>query len=262
MRRLLPDGRLTTDIESYVAMWTDLAAPLCNATGWTLLAYDPGFRFDNKGQSVCLSTQDVRDIVRALNAPLAVLDSGIRWVRIPAGSVMTQDRRVLTVERDFELAATLTTQTQYEQVMGNNPSRFQGAEHPVERVSAFDADNFAEKIGARLPTEVEWEYACLAGKSDDPYGLLEDVAWHRKNSANQTHPVGLKRPNAWGLYDMLGNVWEWTSTEEDDLRVNRGGGWSSYDAALVRAAVRNGLGPSFRSSILGFRCARDKGKDK
>lgn len=180
----------------------------------------------------------------------------IQWVRIPAGSVTTQDGRVLTVEKDFELAANPTTQAQYEAVMGVNPSHFKGPDRPVEMVSATEADAFAQKIGARLPTETEWEYALLAGNPADPYGPIEDIAWCWENSNKQTHVVGLKKPNAWGLYDMLGNVWEWTSSVEGQQRVFRGGSWYSV-ASWLRGAYRDWYVPWYRFDYLGFRCARD-----
>ena len=114
----------------------------------------------------------------------------------------------------------VVTQEQYEKVMGANPSHFKGAKNPVEKVSWDDAQDFCKKLSAtsgktvRLPTEAEWEYACRAGSTtaycfgDSENGLAE-YAWYSSNSDGKTHPVGEKKPNAWGLYDMHGNVWEW-----------------------------------------------------
>lgn len=207
------------------------------------------------------STPEAREAYTAaqlrIDAALAeVTDAAtIRWVKIPAGSVTTADGRVLTVEHEFELAATPTTQAQYESVVGENPSYFRGPDLPVESVTAFDADAFAAKIGARLPTAIEWEYAALAGARSDPYGPVSEIAWCYENSGNQTRPVGTKKPNAWGLHDMLGNVWEWTATVDAGIRVVRGGGWF-YNAARLRASSRGGYGPGVRSNSLGFRCAR------
>ncbi len=199
--------------------------------------------------------QDLEVLLADAQVELRSTDAGIKWITIPAGSVTTQDGRVLTVKRPFQLATTPTTQAQYEAVMHENPSHFRGATLPVERVSEHDADAFAAKIGARLPTGLEWEYAALAGTSTDPYGPIEEVAWCWKNSNGRTHPVGTKLPNAWGLYDMLGNVWEWTAAEERAARVYLGGSW--YDvAAWLRASYRSWSDPGDRFNDLGFRCAR------
>ncbi len=216
----------------------------------------------------CPTTQEGMDVIGAvrdrIDAALAQREpkgTTIKWIRIPAGSITTQDGRVLTVEKDFELAATPTTQHQYESVMGSNPSHFKGAQRPVECVSAHDADAFASKIGARLPTEIEWEYALLAGNTADPYDLIEEIAWCHENSGGETHDVGQKLPNAWSLYDMLGNVWEWTSSEQEQMRVNRGGSWGD-SASWLRGANRIWNGPGYQSVIRGFRCGRDIGGTK
>ncbi len=114
------------------------------------------------------------------------------------------------------------TQEQWEAVMGSNPSRFKANRNPVEQVSWNACQEFVKKLTAvskekepfRLPTEAEWEYACRAGSAGkycfgDAENLMTDYAWHVGNAANTVHPVGEKKPNAWGLYDMHGNVWEW-----------------------------------------------------
>src|SRR5437667_5221339 len=108
------------------------------------------------------------------------------------------------------------TQAQWESVMERNPSRFRGADRPVEQVSWNDVQQFLQKLNARgdgyryrLPAEAEWEYAARAGTSGPYAGNLDAMAWYEQNSGKQTHPVGQKQPNAWGLYDMHGNVWEW-----------------------------------------------------
>jgi len=124
----------------------------------------------------------------------------------------------------------------------------------------------------RLPTEAEWEYACRAGTTGARYGKLGEVAWYEDNSDGETHRVGTKAPNAWGLYDMLGNVWEWcqdwhgsypsgpvtdpTGPSTGSYRVYRGGSWD-FDAGGVRAAYRGGDSPGYRNGYLGFRVARD-----
>ena len=171
---------------------------------------------------------------------------------------------------------TEVTQAQWEALMGANPSEFTGANNPVENVSWDDCQEFLLKLNAlpsvkasgltfRLPTEEEWEAACRAGATGD-YCLLADgteitkdtlgqVAWFDDNADGKTHPVGQKKPNAFGLYDMHGNVWEWTSTADGGIRVDRGGGW--YDSARIcESSDRYGCSPDGRRGDLGFRlCA-------
>lgn len=210
----------------------------------------------------------------------------------------------VTLTNDFYLSKTEVTQKQYYLVMGNNPSHFQSEKlgyrsenNPVEEVSWFNAIKFANALsvkeglpkcysdngdviggrtvydckGYRLPTEAEWEYAARAGTKGARYGELEDIAWYRDNSGNKTHPVGEKEPNAFGLYDMLGNVWErchdWngdypggpqTNPEGSSwgqARVKRGGS-SKRGADFVRAANRYRDGPSDENDLFGFRLAR------
>ena len=170
----------------------------------------------------------------------------------------------------FSIGIHEVTQSQYEAVMGINPSASKVPNEPVENVSWDDAVAFCAKLSAlpaelaagrvyRLPTEAEWEYACRAGTTTE-YSFGDDAkdlgkyAWFDDNSGQTTHAVGEKRPNAWGLYDMHGNVWEWCSDEEGSRRVYRGGGWYR-GAALCRTASRSRSGPSFRSNFIGFRLA-------
>ena len=108
------------------------------------------------------------------------------------------------------------TQAEWEAMMMNNPNHFKGATLPVDDVSWEDAQKFIDKLNNiyssyqyRLPTEAEWEYACRAGSTGDYAGDLDNMGWYWKNSDSKTHPVGQKQPNAWGLYDMHGNVYEW-----------------------------------------------------
>ena len=178
------------------------------------------------------------------------------------------------------------TQAQYEAVTGRNPSRFRGEpENPVERVSWLNAAAFCNGLsksdslplfyvfrglsevhavggpGYRLPTEAEWEYSCRAGTQTryycgDDIERLGEYAWYAANSGGQTRPVQRNRPNAWGLYDMHGNVWEWCEDFLDETyRVMRGGSWLD-GPPLLRAACRCGRGPYDQVSILGFRVAR------
>jgi formylglycine-generating enzyme required for sulfatase activity len=187
----------------------------------------------------------------------------------------------VTLTRPFWLAKTVVTQSQWEAVMGSNPSEFRGAEMPVENVSWEDAQSYIAKLNEKrvlpegwkfaLPTEAQWEYACRAGEKG-PYsgGALDEVAWYCDNSGGRTHEVAQKKPNAWGLHDMHGNVWEWCADwledaplmggidpagpSSGDYRVFRGGSWS-FDASYCRAARRNGDRPGLRLYLLGFRPA-------
>ena len=174
------------------------------------------------------------------------------------------------------------TQSQWEAIMGNNPSTFKAPNNPVERVSWDDCQEFLEKLNAlptvkesgltfRLPTEKEWEHACRAGATGDYCKLadgtevtektLKQVAWFDLNAKGKTHPVGLKKPNAFGLYDMHGNVWEWTLTLDDSIpvapgvRVYRGGSWF-HSANNCESSYHNGTEPFVGNFFLGFRlCA-------
>lgn len=130
--------------------------------------------------------------------------------------------------------------------------RLRGDDEGVEWVASAD--------GYRLPTEAEWEHARRAGTTDARYGPLDEIAWHRGNSHEQIHNVGSKQPNAWGLYDMLGNVWEWCWDVYDaevygTYRVLRGGGWFD-ERWSCRASVRRRSHPTFQIDDVGFRIAR------
>ena len=129
----------------------------------------------------------------------------------------------VTIKKPFYMGKYEVTQKQWQAVMGGNPSRFKGPQNPVENVSWDDCQTFLQKLNEKLPasgakfslpTEAQWEYACRAGGTGkfcygDAEGSLGEYAWFAGNSGSKTHPVGEKKPNAWGLYDMHGNVWEW-----------------------------------------------------
>ena len=178
------------------------------------------------------------------------------------------------------MTKTLVTQNQWISIMGKNISFSIGENLPVEMISWNDAQKFLEKLNAKigntdggqmvLPTEAQWEYASRAGELG-PFsgGTIDEVAWYTDNGDDETHPVGLKKPNAWGLHDMHGNVLEWCADWYDDSlsggtdpsgpssgvdRVRRGGSWYS-SAARCRAAHRFWFTPVIRSSYLGFRPA-------
>ncbi len=232
---------------------------------------------------------------------------GMTFVRIAAGSFLmgTSDEEIealikrypdthlgwfederpqhsVTISEPFWMGTHPVTQVQWEAVMGDNPSRFKGdLSRPVEQVSWDDVQQFLERLSASdgrtytLPSEAQWEYTCRAGSSGaycfgDDVSQLGDYAWYQENSGHRTHPVGKKQANAWGLYDMHGNVWEWcqdfygdylASAAQDPsgpdagaFRVIRGGGWDD-PALLARAACRYAVGPAYRDDGLGFRCS-------
>jgi formylglycine-generating enzyme required for sulfatase activity len=224
--------------------------------------------------------------------------SGATFVLIPAGTFMMgspddekgrdkdeSPQHQVTISRPFYMQTTEVTQGQWQKVMGNNPSHFGncGDNCPVELVSWNDAQEFIRKLNDmegtdkyRLPTEAEWEYAARAGTTtryyagDSENDLLK-TGWYVLNSGGKTRPVGKKPPNAWGLYDMLGNVWEWCQDwlgnypsgsvvdpegpSSGFQRVWRGGGWSGYSAGS-RTANRFKGRPEQRVFITGFRLAR------
>ena len=174
----------------------------------------------------------------------------------------------------FYMDKTEVTQAEYRKVMGKNPSHFSGCDDcPVESVSWHDANAYAKKVGKRLPTEAEWEYAARGGNKSKGYTYsgsndLDAVGWYDNNSGSKSHPVAQKQPNELGLYDMSGNVWEWcwdwygdysSSSQTDpqgsnsgEYRVLRGGDWYGLDY-YCRVANRSGDLPSYRNDSSGFR---------
>ena len=203
------------------------------------------------------------------------------------------------ISRSFYLGMYLVTQAEYEQVMGVNPSSFSAkgkdaakvsgndaSRHPVETVSWDDAAQFCQRLSAlpkersarrayRLPTEAEWEYACRAGSTGqwtcgDDEAKLGEYAWCKDNAGGMTHPADEKKPNAWGLYDMHGSLWEWCLDWYDkdyyrrspgidpvgppsgSERVNRGGTWRNT-AWYARSAFRSSNGPGARYPYVGLR---------
>ncbi|MFZ4635725.1 MAG: SUMF1/EgtB/PvdO family nonheme iron enzyme [Saprospiraceae bacterium] len=185
---------------------------------------------------------------------------------------------------DFEIAKYPVTQQLWQDIMGTNPSHFKGDLLPVEQVNWHDCQEFLKKLNARfpgnnyrLPTEAEWEYAARGGEkgAKDHFiyagsNDLDEVGWYDANSGSKTHPVGGKKPNQLGLYDMSGNVWEWcadwygdypsgpvsnpTGPAEGSVRVLRGGSWSLY-AGNCRVSCRHYRGPGHRYGNYGFRVA-------
>lgn len=214
-------------------------------------------------------------------------------VDIPKGRIELRDDRTRekwTVEIEpFLLLRFPVTQDLYFEITGENPSTFKGDLLPVETVSFKDAVIFCNKLSAqhdltpcylieeeneeiifeqsangfRLPTEAEWEYACKAGTPGIRYGALDLIAWYKENSENKTHEVGQKIPNPWGLYDMLGNVWEWCSDLYDtevygSYRIFRGGGFYDVERSVMATTRRRSHPLKFKIDDLGFRIAKNK----
>ena len=233
----------------------------------------------------------------------------LTYVWIPAGSFLMgcspsdkecfddeKPAHTVTISKGFWMGQTEVTQSAYKSITGATPSRFKGPQLPVETVSWDEARSYCRSVGMRLPTEAEWEYAARAGNTDARYGDLDAISWYSGNSGpqyvdggalyksdpknyeeiliakgNQTHAVGQKQPNAWKLYDTVGNVWEWTAdwydkgyfaqSESRDptgpgqgtQRTVRGGAWDD-DARNNRVTNRYSLTPDGRNFYTGFRC--------
>ena len=165
-------------------------------------------------------------------------------------------REVTTI--GFWMGQTEVTQAAYQKVMGSNPSKFKGENLPVENVTWTEAVRYCDAVGLRLPTEGEWEYAARSGTTGARYGELDAIAWHEGNSGGRTHEVKGKQANAFGLYDILGNVSEWTGDWYEfhlstEIKALRGGSWDR-DPRNARASNRGGIVGVVRSSEFGFRC--------
>ena len=231
----------------------------------------------------------LESITNSIGMKLVLIPAGTFTMGSPVGEVgriSSEMQHEVTLSKSYYLGAFEVTQNEYERVMGNNPSKSKGAKNPVEMVSWDEAVSFCKKLSEmpmekaagreyRLPTEAEWEYACRAGSTTsysfgDTAESLGEYAWIFENAGKGTHPVGEKKPNRWGLYDMHGNVWEWcqdwygpypsgASTDpkgpsRGTYRVRRGGSWD-YVAAYCRTAIRYADDPTFRSNFIGFRVA-------
>ena len=207
------------------------------------------------------------------------------------GSERNEQQFEVTLSKGFWIQQTELTQTQYEALMGVNPSHFRGDSNPVESVNYSDANEFCRRLGElppeknsgnlyRLPTEAEWEYACRAGSTSsfcfgDDESMLEEYGWYTMNATRTTHLVGGKKPNAWGLHDMHGNVGEWCSDfysaypsgpqtdphgpESGGDIVVRGGGWF-FVPQNARSAHRDAYPKGARYVGLGFRLVADPSK--
>lgn len=216
-----------------------------------------------------------------------------QMVEIPSGEIELRDDRTkqkwIVQVNPFLLGKFPVTQELYFDITKEEPSTIKGNKYPVETITWKDAVIFCNKLsiqtglnpcyefsdeneeitfdktanGFRLPTEGEWEYACKAGKSGVRYGELNKIAWYKDNSSMTSHIVGQKEPNSWGLYDMLGNVWEWCSDIYDETvygsyRIFRGGGWADEERSVMATTRRRSHPLKFKIDDLGFRIARNQ----
>lgn len=214
---------------------------------------------------------------------------GMRLAQIPAGEFVMgspageagrendETQHAVRISKPFQMSVTEITQAQWTAVMGKRQGAFEGTDRPVESVSWKDAVLFCERLSKlenrtyRLPTEAEWEYACRGGTSARAAsgGELADLAWHDDNADDATHAVGGRKPNAWGLHDMRGNVAEWcadfyaatvptearsdpTGPKDGNARIIRGGSFASF-ARGCRCAARSSMPESYALKFVGFR---------
>ncbi|MFO0957205.1 MAG: family 16 glycoside hydrolase [Isosphaeraceae bacterium] len=250
-----------------------------------------------------------KSVTNAIGMKLILIEPGEFDMGAPpsdrAAGAAEKPRHKVKITRAFYLGETEVTRAQYRKLRDKDPSKFRDDDNlPVEQVTWFEAASYCNALsvrdklepyyliegnrvttqgrlseGYRLPTEAEWEYACLAG-SVMPYSFgaraadLGDYAWFNGNSGERTHPVAGKKPNAWGLFDMHGNVWEWVGDRFDanyyaqspasdpagpvrpGNHLFRGGSWMR-DAGLARATARYEMSPDFRGTDIGFRVARN-----
>ena len=215
-----------------------------------------------------------------------------RMVVIPKGDIILRDDRTnkswSESIQSFKLSKFPVTQLDYNHLMGKSPSEFKGELFPVESVTWLEAILFCNRLseiknltpcyvigenheqvsfstssnGFRLPTEAEWEYACKAGEVNPRYGEIDKIAWYKDNSDASPHAVGQKEPNAWGLHDMLGNVWEWCTDIYDETvygsyRIFRGGGWCDTERGILATNRRRSHPLKFKIDDLGFRIAKN-----
>ena len=215
------------------------------------------------------------DLGRGMQLELVLIPPGQFLMGSPADERGRDDDEVqhlTTLSKGFYLGKYPVTQAQWDAVLGSNPSKFKGQHHPVDQARWEDCQALCRALGTgfRLPTEAEWEYACRAGTCDAYAGILDEMAWHDGNSGAITHAVGQKKPNAWGVYDMYGNVWEWCAdgyrnyparavtdpvgSESGRHRVIRGGSWIS-DIRDCRSAERNWRIAENKNDDIGCRLA-------
>ncbi|HZG83995.1 formylglycine-generating enzyme family protein [Paenibacillus sp.] len=243
---------------------------------------DPNSGMNNINDEITLPKTESIEIGNGIDMEFVLIRSGSFTMgsSLHAGDGDEAPEHKVTITKPFYLGKYEVTQEQWEDIMGYNPSQFKGDRRPVDSVSWEEAQIFLKKLQDKtgqkfgLPTEAQWEYAARAGTRTtwdfgDSESILGDYAWFGENSGDETHPVGQKKPNAWGLFDMYGNVQEWCNDwyanpypEGDvsdpqgpgsgDSRVLRGGAWGD-DFTMVRSAYRNASGADAKTPGIGLR---------
>jgi formylglycine-generating enzyme required for sulfatase activity len=242
-------------------------------------------------RSFCFAYCALASTLLAQPHSLEALLSPAGFVRIPAGEFTMGSEngnaderpvRKVKIPKTFWMSKYEVTQAQWEAVLSDphiqttgsrsrltetlNPSHFKGPDHPVESVSWENVQVFLRELNKRdpkheyrLPTEAEWEYAARAGSKEDVPKDMDGIGWYQLNSGRESHPVGQKRPNAWGLYDIFGNVFEWVSdwyeVPPGSYKIYRGCSWHS-EPKYCRAAFRMFDFPSQGQHSIGFRLVR------
>jgi len=274
----------------YVALGVVIALGLFGAwfwrtwTVWWFDADEAGRRQAEAARQLGLPVEKSVDLGDGVKLELVLIPAGHFRMGDQGGRDEYVEHQWVRITRPFYIGKHEVTQEAWEKVMGTNPSGFKGAKSPVENVGWDGCQGFLKRLNAlgkepgvfRLPTEAEWEWACRAGTrtrfcfGDEESGLA-DYGWCDGNSGRTTHPVGAKQPNAWGLYDCHGNVWEWcgdwyheysqgwwpkvdpTGPVTGDHRVLRGESWLCIARGCRSACRVNDACPVLFSGILGFR---------
>ena len=271
---LSEDGKVLGVVSAYLAKGQNLNFAVPVAMLYTL----------NKGKSFS-KKEDSKDIKQSYDLFMQGM------VKCPAGSFIMGSKKEelgryddeqhyrVTISKPFYIAKYEVHQSLYKVVMGNNPSSIKEDNNPVESVTWYESKEFCKKLNSffdgylpkgykiDLPNEILWEYACRAGTTtalnnnkdltseNNICSNLDEVGWYRKNANFQSHNVGCKRPNSWGIYDMHGNVWEWCD-ESNNNRIVRGGSWCS-EPRCCRSACKSDYHslPDSKSNDIGFRIA-------
>jgi formylglycine-generating enzyme required for sulfatase activity len=236
------------------------------------LAKERGLPFS---ASIHVGADKTQSANNSLNLPTSKTISGIECVLVKAGNFKTSSGKTVTLTKDFYISKYPVTQAQYRAITGNNPSKFRGDDKPVEIVTWENANDFCKKVGGFLPTETQWEFAARGGNKSRGYiysgsNNLDEVGWCSSNSSKQTHNVGQKNPNELGIYDMSGDVWEWTvdwyqsvypsgsmdpkGANIGSYRVIRGGSWYNYEDKCLVSIRKDGY-PANSNNRVGFRVA-------
>ena len=264
-------------VEKKMGGWEQIPTLKCNMEDFVLAKLDSGM--PEPGERMVKTVDGIEYAFRW--CPKGSFTMGSKyyseWKQVERKSIyeFDEDQHQVKLTEGFWMLETEVTQTMWKHIMGNEPSHFKGPQNPVEQVSWSKCEEFCQKLSAKvggivsLPTEAQWEYACRAGSEKAYAGNLAAMAWYGEDKYHgSTHQVGLKQPNAWGLYDMHGNVWEWcrdwyagyrttnqpnpNGPNNGKYRVNRGGSWASEPGAC-RSASRDSNIPEDESPSIGFR---------